>query len=133
MRKRLIALTVITPLFLSSQLSSSHAAAKAGAKCTKVGSKSVVGAKTFTCIKSGTKLIWNKGIKVVAELYEHFHEESWRHLVLDESSFEKMRDGSALAAMAQTQHLIDYLLFQVVLYIRFPYTRFYPSHKFSMR
>jgi hypothetical protein len=61
MRKRLIALTVITPLFLSSQLSSSHAAAKAGAKCTKVGSKSVVGAKTFTCIKSGTKLIWDKG------------------------------------------------------------------------
>jgi len=61
MRKRLIALIVITPLLLSSQLSTSHAAAKAGAKCSKVGSKSVVGAKTFTCIKSGTKLIWDKG------------------------------------------------------------------------
>ena len=61
MRKRLIALLVITPLLLSSQLSTSHAAAKAGAKCSKVGSKSVVGAKTFTCIKSGTKLIWDKG------------------------------------------------------------------------
>ena len=65
MRKRLIALLVITPLLLSSQLSTSHAAAKAGAKCTKVGSKSVVGAKTFTCIKSGTKLIWDKGVKAV--------------------------------------------------------------------
>ena len=61
MRKRLIALLVITPLLFSSQLSTSHAAAKAGAKCSKVGSKSVVGAKTFTCIKSGTKLIWDKG------------------------------------------------------------------------
>ena len=61
MRKRLIALLVITPLLFSSQLSTSHAAAKAGAKCSKVGSKSVVGAKTFTCIKSGTKLVWNKG------------------------------------------------------------------------
>jgi len=61
MRKRLIALLVIIPLLLSSQLSTSHAAAKAGAKCTKVGVKSVVGAKTFTCIKSGTKLIWDKG------------------------------------------------------------------------
>jgi hypothetical protein len=60
---RLIALIVITPLLLSSQLSTSHAAAKAGAKCTKVGSKSVVGAKTFTCIKSGTKLIWDKGVR----------------------------------------------------------------------
>jgi hypothetical protein len=66
MRKRLIALLVITPLLLSSQLSTSHAAAKAGAKCSKVGSKSVVGAKTFTCIKSGTKLIWDKGVKTTA-------------------------------------------------------------------
>jgi hypothetical protein len=62
MRKRLIALLVITPLLLSSQLSASYAAAKAGAKCSKVGSKSVVGAKTFTCIKSGKKLVWDKGV-----------------------------------------------------------------------
>ena len=61
MRKRLVAILLITPLLLSSQFSTSHAAAKAGAKCSKVGSKSVVGAKTFTCIKSGTKLIWDKG------------------------------------------------------------------------
>jgi hypothetical protein len=27
-----------------------------------VGSKSVVGTKTFTCIKSGKKLVWNKGV-----------------------------------------------------------------------
>ena len=64
MRKHLIALLVITPLLLSSQLSISHAAAKAGAKCSKVGAKSVVGAKTFTCIKSGKKLAWDKGVKV---------------------------------------------------------------------
>ena len=66
MRKRLIALLVITPLLFSSQLSTSHAATKAGAKCSKVGSKSVVGAKTFTCIKSGKKLVWDKGVKVTA-------------------------------------------------------------------
>ena len=62
MKIRLIALLVITPLLLESQISASHAAAKAGAKCSKVGSKSVVGSKTFTCIKSGNKLIWDKGI-----------------------------------------------------------------------
>ena len=61
MKIRLIALLVITPLLLSSQASTSHAAAKAGAKCSKVGSKSVVGSKTFTCIKSGKKLVWDKG------------------------------------------------------------------------
>lgn len=62
MKIRLIALLVITPLLFESQISASHAAAKAGAKCSKVGSKSVVGSKTFTCIKSGNKLIWDKGI-----------------------------------------------------------------------
>jgi M6 family metalloprotease-like protein len=64
MRKRLIALIVITPLLLSSQLSTSHAAAKAGAKCTKAGIKSIASGKTFTCIKSGKKLVWNKGMTV---------------------------------------------------------------------
>ena len=53
---------MITPLLFESQISASHAAAKAGAKCSKVGSKSVVGSKTFTCIKSGKKLVWDKGI-----------------------------------------------------------------------
>ena len=38
------------------------AATKAGAKCQKVGVKSVVGEKTFTCIKSGKKLVWDKGV-----------------------------------------------------------------------
>ena len=61
MNKRLIAFFSILSLFLSTPLIPASAAAKAGAKCTKVGSKSVVGAKTFTCIKSGTKLIWDKG------------------------------------------------------------------------
>ena len=57
--------SVIAPLLLSSQLSTSHAATKAGPKCSKVGSKSVVGAKTFTCIKSGNKLVWDKGNKAM--------------------------------------------------------------------
>ncbi len=58
MQKRLIALLVITPLLLSSQLPTSYAAAKAGATCSKAGSKSIVGTKTFICMKSGKKLIW---------------------------------------------------------------------------
>jgi hypothetical protein len=65
MRKRLIALLVVTPILLSSQLSISHAAAKAGAKCSKVGIQSIASGKTFTCIKSGKKMIWDKGQVVV--------------------------------------------------------------------
>jgi hypothetical protein len=42
-----------------------HAATpKAGAKCTKAGVTATAAGKKFTCIKSGTKLVWNKGIAI---------------------------------------------------------------------
>ena len=56
----LFALLTFIALILQTQPSMS--ATKAGAKCTKVGIKSVVGNKTFTCTKSGKKLVWNKGV-----------------------------------------------------------------------
>ena len=37
---------------------------KAGAKCTKVNSTQIVGTKKFTCVKSGSRLIWNKGVSL---------------------------------------------------------------------
>ena len=40
------------------------ATAKAGAKCTKLKATQIVGAKKFTCIKSGSKLFWDKGVAV---------------------------------------------------------------------
>ena len=55
---------LVTLLAISIQSSPSFSATKAGAKCTKVGIKSVIGNKTFTCIKSGKKLVWNKGISL---------------------------------------------------------------------
>ena len=42
----------------------SFAAVKAGAKCTKVGASATASGKKFTCIKSGKKLVWNKGVAV---------------------------------------------------------------------
>ena len=42
-----------------------NAAVKAGGACTNVGSTSVVSGKTFTCIKSGKKLVWNTGTSVM--------------------------------------------------------------------
>ena len=43
--------------------STNAAAPKAGAKCTKVNSKVTSKGLTFTCIKSGSKLVWSKGVK----------------------------------------------------------------------
>jgi hypothetical protein len=62
MNKRLIAFLSVLSLFLSSPLIPANAAAKAGAKCTKPGNIEVVKGKTFTCTKSGKKLVWDKGV-----------------------------------------------------------------------
>ncbi len=40
----------------------SFAAVKAGAKCTKAGATSTTGGMKYTCVKSGNKLVWNKGV-----------------------------------------------------------------------
>jgi hypothetical protein len=39
---------------------------KAGAKCSKAGTTATASGKKFTCIKSGTKLVWNKGVAIKA-------------------------------------------------------------------
>jgi len=57
-----IAFLSILSLFLSTPLIPANAVAKAGAKCTKAGSTEVVKGKSYTCIKSGKKLIWDKGV-----------------------------------------------------------------------
>jgi hypothetical protein len=68
MRKILITLLISALTVIS--VPSSFAAAKAGAKCTKVGATEVVGSLKFTCIKSGSKLTWNKGTKVSTSIKE---------------------------------------------------------------
>ncbi len=42
----------------------SFAAVKAGSSCTKAGIKIVSAGKTYTCVKSGKKLVWNKGVLI---------------------------------------------------------------------
>lgn len=62
--KSRIAVAVVLLLALATPLQA--ATPKAGAKCTKVGSTATAGGKKFTCVKSGTKLVWNKGVAVKA-------------------------------------------------------------------
>ena len=62
--KSRIAIAVLLLLALTTPLQA--AAPKAGAKCTKIGSTATSGGKKFTCIKSGTKLVWNKGVAIKA-------------------------------------------------------------------
>ena len=59
-RKSHLALAIVLLLSLSSPV---HAATpKAGSKCTKAGSKTTAAGKKYICVKSGKKLVWNKGV-----------------------------------------------------------------------
>ena len=58
MNKKLIALLSILSLSLLLPLIPANAAVKAGASCKTLGITSVASGKTFTCIKSGKKLVW---------------------------------------------------------------------------
>ena len=62
--KSRIAVAVVLLLALTTPLQA--AAPKAGTKCTKAGTTATAGGKKFTCIKSGTKLVWNKGVAIKA-------------------------------------------------------------------
>ena len=64
MNKRLTASLSVFSLFLLLAPTPVNAAAKAGAKCTKVGITEVVKDKSYTCIKTGKKLVWDKGMKI---------------------------------------------------------------------
>ena len=60
--KRLSATIVIGCLVLSLNLSTATAAIKPGTACKKLGQISTSAGIKYTCIKSGKKLVWNKGV-----------------------------------------------------------------------
>jgi hypothetical protein len=59
-----LAIAIVLLLTLATPVQA--ATPKAGAKCTKAGATATASGKKFTCIKSGKKLVWNKGVLVKA-------------------------------------------------------------------
>jgi hypothetical protein len=57
-------LPTLLAFLLVASMNPAQAAVKAGAKCTKAGATASVGGKKYTCIKSGKKLVWNKGTTI---------------------------------------------------------------------
>ncbi len=63
--KRIAPVILITLFSLvTPQQSVAAVKAKPGAKCVRVNSTQTVGTKKFTCVKSGSRLIWNKGVSL---------------------------------------------------------------------
>jgi hypothetical protein len=68
MLKRTLSVLMAVALCVAPIPQASAATAKAGATCTKLKATSIVKGKKFTCIKSGKKLIWDKGVTVKASV-----------------------------------------------------------------
>jgi hypothetical protein len=60
------ALILLLTFFLSIFASTvpAYSAVKSGASCKSVGQSTVSSGKKFTCVKSGKKLVWNKGVAI---------------------------------------------------------------------
>ena len=58
-----LAIAVITIGLLATGVAPAHAAVKTGAKCTSAKAKIVEQGLTYTCVKSGKKLTWSKGVE----------------------------------------------------------------------
>jgi hypothetical protein len=64
MPKRKVTLAALLCLLIAMPQIPAQAAVKAGASCSRAGVQSVASGKTFTCVKSGKKFVWNKGVVV---------------------------------------------------------------------
>jgi hypothetical protein len=60
-KKSIVLIVLVTSICWSS---SSSAAVHPGAKCSKQNATTTISGKKYTCIKSGGKLVWNKGVLV---------------------------------------------------------------------
>ena len=59
--KRFVVYLLVIFVGLSVSAPQAHSAVKPGTKCSKAGDQQSYLGKTYTCIKSGNKLVWNNG------------------------------------------------------------------------
>jgi hypothetical protein len=62
-----LALSIAVLTASNTGLTEAAAKINAGSKCSKAGQTSVVASKKFTCIKTGKKLVWDRGILILAQ------------------------------------------------------------------
>lgn len=66
--KKYLAPAVLISTALAMPASHSASLPKPGSKCAKAGLTQTVAGKKYICTKSGTKLVWNKGVVVATKL-----------------------------------------------------------------
>ena len=66
--KRKLKTLIILPLSLFLMSTPAVAAIKAGASCNSQGQVKTTSGFKYTCIKSGKKLVWSKGVKIAVKV-----------------------------------------------------------------
>ncbi len=66
LEKKLLLVLTLTFLFLSSI--NAQAVSITGTSCTKIGQSKNLGGLKYFCVKSGKKLVWNKGVKFTSPI-----------------------------------------------------------------
>ena len=61
--KKQVSMIALTALASTLFTVNAFSAIKPGTTCKKLGAKSAFGGRTYTCIKSGKKLVWDKGVR----------------------------------------------------------------------
>jgi hypothetical protein len=59
---------IVSAVFIAGFMPIAGAAVKSGATCTTKGQQKTVSGYKYTCIKSGKKLVWSKGVKVAVKV-----------------------------------------------------------------
>jgi hypothetical protein len=91
MQKVISTLAVTVVVFMASSLTA-FGAVKAGSPCTKANSTSTLAGMKYTCLKSGKKLVWNKGVPLKNRVAPEPPKiiETWWRAMLDSRSFTKV-------------------------------------------
>lgn len=100
MKNKLLILSSVLIAWLSLPLVPASAEVKAGSACKKVGITSAVSSKTYTCIKSGKKLVWDKGItksnKAIPAMPTSFTDLEEKYEGIPYAVWEKIQNNLAL-------------------------------------
>ncbi|MBU3642701.1 MAG: hypothetical protein FGM48_02050 [Candidatus Nanopelagicaceae bacterium] len=64
--KKLLALSLLSGLLLAVIPATASSPPKPGTTCSKIGQNQIYNGLKFTCIKSGKKLNWDKGVKILS-------------------------------------------------------------------
>ena len=66
--KRLLAISIIAALTCTLLTTQALGAVKTGSSCSKLASTSISSNMTYTCVKKGSKLVWDNGVSIASPI-----------------------------------------------------------------